>query len=324
MARRIKSNTDFNGLPKPDRVKSKNKLPLWKFIPKNIDFSYQKVISFSQYQTYEQCNYKWYKQSIEKVIPFIPNMNLVFGTAIHFVFQHYLKTGYEVSFTAADKEDIFGLLQTKLKEEYQTQYKKYGKHFSNSEEMAEFYNDGVAILEWFKKKRKAYFSSRGSQLVGIEIPLQKEISKNVIYQGYIDLVMYDELDEKITIYDLKTSTKGWNEYAKKDETKISQVLLYKQFFSELYDYPIEKIEVQFMILKRKAEPNEYQEFPKRIQEFKPASGKNKLKTSQEKLNNFIKECFDNEGKYLIKEHPKNITKLCDWCVLQSKCFSKVS
>lgn len=58
MAKYIKSNTDFNGLPKPNRVKSKNKLPLWKFIPKDIDFSYQKVISFSQYQTYEQCNYK--------------------------------------------------------------------------------------------------------------------------------------------------------------------------------------------------------------------------------------------------------------------------
>jgi hypothetical protein len=317
MAKYIKSNTDFNGLPKPNRVKSKNKLPLWKFIPKDIDFSYQKVISFSQYQTYEQCNYKWYKQSVEKVIPFIPNMNLVFGTAIHHVFQHYLKTGYEISFTAADKEDIFGLLQTKLTEEYQTQYKKYGKHFSNPEEMAEFYDDGVAILEWFKKKRKIYFSSKGSQLVGIEMPLQKEISKNVIYQGYIDLVMYDEDLDKVKIYDIKTSTKGWNNYDKKNEYKIAQVLLYKQFFSELYCYPIDKIDVEFLILKRKAEPNEFTDYPKRIQEFKPANGKIKLKQSQERFNSFVKNCFDNNGKPIVKEHTKNISKLCEWCPINN-------
>jgi hypothetical protein len=72
-----------------------------------------------------------------------------------------------------------------------------------------------------------------------------------------------------------------------------------------------------MILKRKAEPTEYQEFPKRIQQFKPASGKNKVKQSQEKLNEFVKACFDENGKYLIKEHPKNITKLCDWCPLNN-------
>jgi hypothetical protein len=96
--------------------------------------------------------------------------------------------------------------------------------------MAEFYNDGVAILDWFKKKRKAYFSSRGSQLVGIEMPLQKEISKNVIYQGYIDLVMYDEDLDKITIYDLKTSTRGWTQDNKSDELKQFQLILYKKYF----------------------------------------------------------------------------------------------
>ena len=303
----------------------KSKTPVFKiFRQKEIDYSYQKNVSFSQFQVYAQCPHKWYTQYVEKAISTPPNINMVFGTAIHHAFQHYLTIGYNQSFAAADREDILGIFQNKMMEEYQEQYKKHGSHFSDAAEMREFYDDGIAILDWFKKKRSVYFSSRGTKLIGIEMPLQKEISKNVIFKGYIDLVMYDELDEKITIYDLKTSTKGWNEYTKKDETKISQVLLYKQFFSELYDYPIEKIEVQFMILKRKAEPNEYQEFPKRIQEFKPASGKNKLKTSQEKLNNFIKECFDNEGKYLIKEHPKNITKLCDWCVFQSKCFPKAS
>lgn len=297
---------------------AKTKIPIFKlFRQKEIDYSYQKNISFSQFQLYHQCPHRWYTQYVEKAVSTPPNINMVFGTAVHHVFQHYLTVGYNTSFAAADREDIVGMFQTKMMEEYQEQYKKYGSHFSNAAEMREFYEDGVAILDWFKKRRRVYFSSRGMHLVGVEMLLQKEISKNVIYKGFIDLVMYDDYDGTVTIYDLKTSTKGWNDYNKKDETKISQVLLYKQLFSELYDYPIDKINVEFMILKRKAEPTEYQEFPKRIQQFKPASGKSKVKQSQEKLNEFIKACFDENGKYLIKEHPKNITKLCGWCPLDN-------
>ena len=31
------------------------------------------------------------------------------------------------------------------------------QHFSSAEEMREFFEDGVAILNWFKKKRSRYF-----------------------------------------------------------------------------------------------------------------------------------------------------------------------
>jgi hypothetical protein len=303
---------------------AKSKIPhVFKlFRPKEIDYSYQKNISFSQFQLYSQCPHKWYTQYVEKKIKTEPNINMVFGTAIHHIFQHYLSIAYKTSFAAADRENIIELFEKKLTEEYIDQYKKHGTHFSNPTELNEFYEDGVAILDWFKKKRRIYFSNKDTHLIGIEMLLQKEVSKNVIFKGYIDLVMYDSFNDTITIYDLKTSTKGWNAYAKKDETKISQILLYKQFFAELYDFPIDKINVEFLILKRKAEPNEYQEFPKRIQEFKPASGKIKIKASKEKLNSFIMSCFDEEGKYIIKEHPKNITKLCEYCKIHNTDLCK--
>jgi hypothetical protein len=318
MAKHIKSTINFDGT---DKVKVKNGIPVFKsFFSKPIDYSYQKNVSFSQFSIYEQCPHKWFVQYVEKGFTTPPNINLIFGTAIHHVFQHYLKTGYEKSFAAADREDLTGIFQTKLVEEYQEQYNKIKSHFSSASEMGEYYDDGVEIINWFKKKRGAYFTRKGTHLIGIEMPLQKEISKNVIFQGFIDLVMYDDVNDKIKIYDIKTSTKGWNEYAKKDEKKIAQVLLYKQFFSELYDFPIEKIDVEFFILKRKAEPNEYIEFPKRIQTFTPANGKTKLKASRERLDNFIKEAFDSEGKYIIKEHPKNVSKLCEWCPINNTKF----
>ena len=50
---------------------------------------------------------------------------------------------------------------------------------------------------------------------------------------------------------LKTSTMGWNKWQKKDENKTQQLLLYKQFYSKMYNHPIEKIEVEYFIVKRK-------------------------------------------------------------------------
>ena len=56
--------------------------------------------------------------------------------------------------------------------------------------------------------------------------------------------------ETFKIIDIKTSTNGWNDYAKKDENKQFQLLLYKQYFSEQYGIPLDKIEIEFFILKR--------------------------------------------------------------------------
>ena len=46
-------------------------------------------------------------------------------------------------------EDYF---QEKFIGEYQKQYEKNNnQHFSSAEEMREFFEDGVSILNWFKK-----------------------------------------------------------------------------------------------------------------------------------------------------------------------------
>ena len=43
--------------------------------------------------------------------------------------------------------------------------------------------------------------------------------------------MYNENTETFTIYDIKTSTRGWGDREKKDEIKQFQILLYKIYFS---------------------------------------------------------------------------------------------
>jgi hypothetical protein len=72
-----------------------------------------------------------------------------------------------------------------------------------------------------------------------------------MFQGYLDVVLYHEPTNKIKIIDIKTSRQGWSKKEKSDENKQFQLIAYKKYFSELYNVPIENIEIEFMIVKRK-------------------------------------------------------------------------
>ena len=184
-----------------------------------------------------------------------------------------------------------------------------------------FRSDGLAILEFIKKHRGEYFSSRGWHLVGIEIPIVIVPNKsynNVLFNGFIDLVMYNENTETFTIYDIKTSTHGWGDKEKKDEIKPLQILLYKNYFSEQFGVPQENIDVKFFILKRKI--YEESEFPqKRIQEFIPANGKTKINKAKNTLNTFIENVFNTDGTYKNTDHSEQPSKSnCMYCPFKNR------
>jgi len=219
---------------------------------------------------------------------------------------------YDSSATEADKIHLPTYLKTKLIELYKSTSED--GHYSNPQELNEFYEDGVAILDFFKKKRNLFFSKKNTELVGIEIPIIAQVTdevEGVVLNGFIDLVTYNKVVDKYTIYDIKTSTKGWSDYEKKDQVKVNQILLYKKLFSKLRDIPEDKIDVQFFIVRRKI--NENLEFPPgRVQEFVPANGTRKLNEALEDLQTFVKDVFTPSGEYQDKQYPKNITK-CRFC-----------
>jgi hypothetical protein len=131
--------------------------------------------------------------------------------------------------------------------------------------------------------------------------------------------MYNENDDSFKIIDIKTSTKGWNEYAKKDENKQFQLLLYKQFFSEQYNIPLDKIDIEFFIVKRKVLSwdddnimSPHQAY--RVQTFAPPSGKIKLGRAKRAINDFISSCFNSNGKIKDIDYPKSPSKWnCTFC-----------
>ena len=280
---------------------------------KEVDYRYQTTVSYSQYSMWRKCPHQWYLNYGKGLVEYSQSIHTIFGTSIHEAIQHYLKVMYNESGAAADREDIVTIFKEKFKALYKEEFNRTKQHFSSPDEMAEFHEDGITILEYFKKNRNKYFSTRNVVLLGIEMPLMVGLSKNLFLKGYIDFVLYDKDLDKVYIYDIKTSRSGWMDKDKKDSIKISQLLIYKEYFSKQYNIDVDKIEVEFFIVKRKLWDSPDFIIP-RIQEFKPAAGKTKRKQAAEAFSIFLNECFDGEGKIIDKEYIKIVDKSsCTYC-----------
>lgn len=281
-------------------------------LPK-VNYAYQKAISYSQMSMYLQCPHKWSLQYKDGHYQNEKSIHFCFGTAMHETLQEWLEVLYNESATKADAMNLTDLFQEKFIAEYTKDYEDNDNtHFSSPEELREFYEDGVEIINFVTKKRKEYFAKRNWHLVGCELPIVQNIGNNLMYKGFIDLVLYNEVLDKFVIFDLKTSTRGWTDRNKKDDYKNMQLVLYKKFFNEQHGIPLENIEVEFFILKRKIFETDDYVVP-RVQRHRPAAGRNKLNKANKTLDEFIKDCFTPKGKHQDKAHPKNVTKLCEWC-----------
>ena len=280
-------------------------------------------ISYSQLSMFSECPQRWKLNYIDKVTESEPSIHLLFGTAMHEVIQTWLEVMYHDSVKNANKLNLEQRLHDKMMELFQRDKEAYGKNPCTLEELREFFQDGVNILDFLKKRRADYFNKRGYKLIGCEVPINVDLKKNVNIVGYLDLVILDEHTDTITIYDIKTSTQGWNKWMKKDENKTQQLLLYKQFYAKQYDHPIERINVEYFIVKRKLWENAM--FPqKRVQKFSPASGTVSMNKVAKRLNTFLDLAFDNEGNRISENIiPTPSKKACRWCEFKNTEYCSV-
>ncbi len=270
-------------------------------------------ISYSQLSMFSECPLRWKLNYIDDVSVREPSIHLLFGTAMHEVIQTWLEVMYHDSVKNANKLNLEQRLHDKMMEQFQKDKEAYGKNPCTLEELREFFQDGVDILDFVKKRRGDYFSKRGYKLIGCEVPIEVDMKKNIKMIGYLDIVILDEMTNTLKIYDIKTSTRGWNKWMKKDENKTQQLLLYKQFYSKQYNHPIDKIEVEYFIVKRKLW--EEAMFPqKRVQKFSPASGTVSMNKVAKRLDTFIDLAFDDEGNKISENIVATPSKkACRWC-----------
>ena len=270
-------------------------------------------ISYSQLSMFSECPHKWKLNYIDKLRVSEPSIHLLFGTTMHEVIQKYLDVMYQYTVKRADMLNLERTLQEKMVEQFNIDKENYGKEPCTKEELKEFFQDGCDILDFFKKNRGDYFSKKGYELIGCEVPVEMGLQKNLTWVGYLDIVMKDTIHDRIKIYDIKTSTMGWNKWMKADDNKTQQLLLYKQFYSKQYNHPIDKIDVEYFIVKRKLYENA--KFPqKRVQKFIPASGTVSMNKVAKKLTKFISEAFDEDGTHTKNDLPPTPSKkACKWC-----------
>ena len=280
---------------------------------------HNKHISYSQLSSFASCQHRWYLTYVEKLAPYGPSIHTTFGTALHETIQAWLEILYHGKVKDANEMDLNKLLYSSLIKEYTKQKEGNNNiHFSTQEELSMFYLDGVHILDYLKKKRTSYFTTKKVYLAGIETLLYQELRPGVVFKGYIDLVFYDERVDEWLIMDIKTSTSGWNKYAKEDDLKKSQLLLYKEFFSRQFNIPKEKIKVEYFIVKRKVPVEaEFASMQKRVQSFKPADGVNKMKKAVQLMEVFVDTAISEVGDYIVKQYPTSPSKnTCRFCTFR--------
>ena len=218
---------------------------------------------------------------------------------MHEVIQLYLGCMYNFTIKDADAQDSEDLLRRKMKEIYEKEVVEPKKlDLVSRDDMVEFYQQGEEIIDYFKRKRGQYFNKRSWSLLGIEEELVIPIQGDLNFLGYLDVVMKDEISGKVKIIDIKTATMGWNKWQKADVVKNDQLLLYKEYYAKKHDIPVEMIDIEFLIFKRKLWENT--DFPqKRIQRHVPANGKPSMNKMRARFEEFLDACYEKDGR--VKE-----------------------
>jgi len=245
---------------------------------------------------------------------------------MHETLQEYMELMYNKGQQHADEFDAHKHFQEGFLGLYKGDVEKVGGvHFATQKELIEFTNDGLEIIDFFLKYRQDHFHKHGWKLLGIEMPVllaPHEDYPNVKLMGKLDLVMFDETMHRVVIWDIKTSTRGWTKYDKNNKIKTSQMVMYKKYFAEQYNVPVDNIDVRYFIVKRKIPDNpKYPIMKSRIQKFEPSSGKTTQNKMVKNMRAFIEDVFiDGSHMYdtdnidtILAKTDKCKSKWCQTC-----------
>ena len=295
-----------------------------KTVVPEMDWTTEKNISYTQLSAWSECPHRWKQMYIDKIKQ-PPSIHLSFGTAMHETLQEYMELMYNKGQQHADEFDAHSDFQERFLALYKADVDKKGEHFATQKELIEFTNDGLNIIDFFLKYRQDHFHKHGWKLLGIEMPIllaPHEDYPNVKLMGKLDLVMFNETMHRVVIWDIKTSTRGWTKYDKENKIKTSQMVMYKKYFAEQYDVPVDNIDVRYFIVKRKIPANpRYPIMKSRIQKFEPSSGKTTQNKMVKNMKAFIEDVFvDGSHMYdtdnidrILAETDKCKSKWCQTC-----------
>ena len=283
-------------------------------------------ISYSQWTTWKRCGHFWKLKYVEGPRIDDTSIDTMFGKVMHEVIQDWWKDVFDKSEGYANSQDRTDQIKNKLIAGFSeaTILSENGQsiYLCDKPTLIEYFNHGVLIMEYLQKYRKKIFPTKNVELVGIELELEWELKPGVMFTGFIDIVTENKDTGKITLYDLKTSKTGWNDYAKKDTTKIAQLLLYKRIYSKMFKVPEALIDVEYLILKRIISESTEYHIP-RVSRFVPANGTISVNKAYSGLMEFVDQCFNEDGSYnTLSTDPspsKSACRFCPYKTMKDKC-----
>lgn len=250
-------------------------------------------LSYTQFSMWSTCAYQWKLTYVDKLKPKESSIELIFGTSMHDTIQTWLTILYNDGQDKADAMDQPAFFKNRFLELFKENVRlneetQENIYLCDKATLKEYYEDGCAILDYLKENQQTYFPTKHHKLIGIELELSIPLREWLRFTGFIDIMIYNEEDEMLTIIDLKTSKSGWSHWQKGDDKKLNQILLYKKFYSEQFEVPMKNISTEFIILSRKTKGN-------RIERFIPQNDKRSVMTAGLKFEHFIKTTFADDG-----------------------------
>jgi len=265
---------------------------------------------------WSDCPLQWKLTYIDKILPGEDNIHSVFGSAMHDTVQHWLDIIFNKSKLIGRTMDLSDILKDNLIKHFKkTTTEENGQKLfvCDKPTLMEFYDDGCRILTYLQQNVDKFFPTVEWTLEGIEVPLSLQVRDNLRFRGYLDIILRHKLTGTIRIIDLKTSTNGWNKYAKKDKSKTNQLLIYKRYYSKKFEVDEDAIIVEFLILKRKLFEGSPYPIP-RVSPFVPAHKSVSVKKAMDEFEKFLDEaniCYNYPDTATVKATPSKSS--CRFC-----------
>jgi RecB family exonuclease len=241
------------------------------------------TISFTEISTFIQCPYRHY---LDYECGFLKDKEqtefLSFGTAIH--------EGIESLYETCDIQHSQKVFVEKFNELWEQHRHEEHDTFLDIGLIAisNIFQSGIPQREEFTHK---------------EFEVNHLLKDNISFKGFIDLITYDPIKQKICIIDLKTTKNGWNNYQRKSIKTKAQLYLYLIFLSEMYDADPALFECKFVLI----------EYNKNVtEEFILDGNPDDIKKTRELLDSIIDALYYRKGNRYLKFKNKNNCRFCPY------------
>lgn len=209
-------------------------------------------ISFSEVSDWVFCQYKHYLKFVKGWSIPDENANLLFGNSVHLALEMYFLEK-EVNPDAKIKVEIF---EDALRSGWEKCEFDKATDKRKAENIDDWLPQGRDLLLKVPEFINKRFEKTGYTFVSAEETLYVDLKyMNMNFKGKIDLVIKEPLKDGqehpiYWILDWKTATVEWNKYKRDDFMKRSQLFLYRKYWAETHNVPIENIKTAFVVLAR--------------------------------------------------------------------------